>query len=187
MARFHENAKLILGELDAALAAVREPDVDAFVDAILASEKVFVTGLGRVLLSLQAFVKRLNHLGVPAWYVGEMNEPALTSRDLFIVGSGSGETAVPITITKIARKLGARIVHIGSNPNCSLSALTDLFVRIPVRTKLELADEIPSRQIMSSLFEQSLLILGDAVALQIAERKSITDMKALWALHANLE
>ena len=187
MPQFHENARLILGELDQALAAVNESQVEAFVDAILGAEKVFATGLGRVLLSLQAFVKRLNHLGIPAWFVGEMNEPALTARDLFIVGSGSGETAVPITITKIARKLGARIVHLGSNPACSLSPLADIFVRIPVRTRLELADEIPSRQIMSSLFEQCLLILGDAVALRIAEKKSITDMKALWALHANLE
>ena len=187
MPQFHENARFILSELDAALAAVNESEVEALVDAILAAQKVFVTGLGRVLLSLQAFVKRLNHLGVPAWYVGEMNEPALTSRDLFIVGSGSGETAVPITITKIARGLGARIVHIGSNPKCSLSSLTDIFVRIPVHTKLELADKIPSRQIMGSLFEQCLLILGDAVTLRIAEKKSITEMKALWALHANLE
>ena len=187
MPQFHDNAKLILHEIDEALAAVSETEVEALVDAVLGSEKVFVTGLGRVLLSLQAFVKRLNHLGVSAWYVGEMNEPALTERDLFIVGSGSGETAVPLTITRIARRLGARIVHIGSNPRSSLSPLTDLFVRIPVRTKLDLPEEIPSRQIMSSLFEQCLLILGDAVALRIAERKSITDIKALWTLHANLE
>jgi len=35
--------------------------------------------------------------------------------------------------------------------------------------------------------EQFLLVIGDFVALRIAERKSITDLGSLWALHANLE
>jgi 6-phospho-3-hexuloisomerase len=187
VARFCENWQLILKELETALAAVSETDIERLVDAILSADKVFAIGIGRVLLSLQAFVKRLNHVGVPAWFVGEINEPAITSRDLLIIGSGSGETAVPIAIAKIARAHEARIVHLGSNANSSLAPLADIFVRIPVRTKLERADEIPSRQIMSSLFEQCLLIVGDAIALRIAERKSITDMESLWALHANLE
>ena len=187
MAGFRENWKLILGEIATALSAVSDEDVERLVEAILGAEKVFVVGLGRVLLSLQAFVKRLNHLGVRAWFVGEMNEPAITARDLLIVGSGSGESAVPVAIAGIAKKHGARTVLLGSNGRSTLARTTDFFVRIPVRTKLALADEIPSRQIMSSLFEQCLLIVGDAVALRILERKSITDLASLWSLHANLE
>ena len=103
------------------------------------------------------------------------------------VSSGSGESAVPVAIAGIARKHGARTVLPGSNGRSTLARTTDFFVRIPVRTKLALADEIPSRQIMSSLFEQCLLIVGDAIALRIMERKSITDLASLWSLHANLE
>ena len=71
-------------------------------------------------------------------------------------------------------------------PNSSLAPITDLMVRIPVQTKLYLEDEISSNQPMSSLFEQSLLLLGDIVAKMIVERKQI-NLKSLWQYHANLE
>ena len=79
-----------------------------------------------------------------------------------------------------------KIIHIGSNPHSSLAPITDLMVRIPVQTKLYLEDEISSNQPMSSLFEQSLLLLGDIVAKMIVERKQI-NLKSLWQYHANLE
>lgn len=63
----------------------------------------------------------------------------------------------------------------------------DIFVRIPCSTKLQLQDEIKSLQVMSSLFEQSLLLLADMVALLIVDKKQITDLHALWKKHANLE
>ena len=39
---------------------------------------------------------------------------------------------------------------------------------------------------MTSLFEQSLLLLGDAAAKMMIDRRAL-DMKALWQYHANLE
>ena len=39
---------------------------------------------------------------------------------------------------------------------------------------------------MTSLFEQSLLLMGDILAKMIIEQKQL-DMKALWQFHANLE
>jgi len=184
---FQSNCRLILGELGQALSAVDESQVEKLVDAILQAEKVFAVGLGRVFLSLQAMVKRLNHLGIRAWCVGEINEPAITERDLLIVGSGTGESAVPLAIARAAKRYTARVAHIGSNPSSSLSPFTDIFVRVPVQTRLSLPGETPSRQIMTSLFEQCLLIIGDAIALIIAERKGLSDMKSLWHFHANLE
>lgn len=40
---------------------------------------------------------------------------------------------------------------------------------------------------MSSLFEQSLLLLLDAAALMIMQEKEIDDVDSLWEKHANLE
>ena len=54
------------------------------------------------------------------------------------------------------------------------------------RAKLALPDEVPSAQIMSSLFEQSLLLYGDIVALAYSRKKGL-DLHALWRRHANLE
>ena len=49
-----------------------------------------------------------------------------------------------------------------------------------------LEDEIDSLQPMTSLFEQTLLLLGDIVAKMIIDRQEL-DMKGLWQYHANLE
>jgi len=183
---YKEASRLIMSEVETALSQVDEDQVAALAEMITGSEKVFLVGVGRVLLSLQAFAKRLNHLGIPAFFVGEINEPALTPKDLLIVGSGSGESLFPVAIAKKAKGLGAKVVHIGSNPQSAMAPVADLLVRIPVQTKLGLPDELQSKQIMSSLFEQSLLLLGDAVALMIASEKNL-DIKALWRHHANLE
>jgi len=86
----------------------------------------------------------------------------------------------------VGRFYAARIVHIGSNPNSSLAPLTNIFVRIPVHTRLALPGELDSQQIMTSLFEQALFLLGDAVALMIAERRKLV-LKDLWQHHVNLE
>lgn len=93
----------------------------------------------------------------------------------------------PLGIAKKARTAAdCKIVHIGSNPNSEMKDICDFMVRIPVRTKFYLADEIDSCQPMTSLFEQSVLLLGDILAKMIIEQKSL-DMKSLWQYHANLE
>ena len=180
------NGALVLDELHTALNSIDMAAVSALIDEILAADQVFVIGVGRVLLSLQAFAKRLAHLGIRMHYVGEICEPAITPKDLLIVGSGSGNTLFPAGIARKAKGIGAKIVHIGSNPSSSIADITDLMVRIPVRTKNYLDDEIDSRQPMTSLFEQSLLLLGDIIAKTIVDERRL-DMKALWQYHANLE
>ena len=77
------------------------------------------------------------------------------------------------------------IVHIGSNPNSEMKDIADFMVRIPVRTKNYLEDEIDSCQPMTSLFEQSVLLLGDVLAKMIIEQRHL-DMRSLWQYHANL-
>jgi 6-phospho-3-hexuloisomerase len=183
---YEASCNLILGELKTALGAVDPGQVEVLIDALLGARAVFVVGVGRVMLSLQAFAKRLNHIGISTHCVGDINEPAITDEDVLIVASGSGESVVPVAIAEVGKRHGATVIHIGSNPNSALSAFTDIFVRIPVRTKFCLPDELPSQQIMSSLFEQSLYLFGDAVALLIARRQNI-DLPGLWRYHANLE
>jgi 6-phospho-3-hexuloisomerase len=184
---FHSLTRLVLEEVEKALEAVDDAQAERLITEVLAADKVFACAVGRVLLGVRAFVKRLNHLGIAAWCVGSDTEPAAGPGDLLIVASGSGESVVPLAIAGVARRRGARVAHIGSNPASSLAPLTDVFLRIPAPTRLALPGEIPSRQIMTSLFEQSLFLLGDALALAVAERRGISDVSALWRRHANLE
>ena len=75
---------------------------------------------------------------------------------------------------------------IGSNRESSIAKLSDFMIRVPTNTKLQLEDEIKSEQIMTSLFEQFLLLYGDIVAKMIVEKSNIY-MPSLWQYHANLE
>ena len=185
--RYESARREVLGELARALGSVDPASLERLKEDILAADQVFFVGVGRVMLSLQCICKRLAHLGVKAHYVGEITEPHLNREDLLIVGSGSGSSFFPVAVARKARQsAGCRIVHIGSNPHGEVSAYADYMVRIPVRTKEYLDDEIDSCQPMTTLFEQSLLLLGDILAKMIIEEKQL-DMKALWRYHANME
>ncbi|RKI67207.1 sugar isomerase [bacterium 1xD42-67] len=185
--QYQDTCAGVLDELKRTLDSIDPASVEQLAQAILEADQVFFVGVGRVLLSLQCVCKRLAHLGIRAHYVGEITEPAITKDDLLIVGSGSGASLFPLGIAKKARSaVGCRIVHIGSNPNSEMKDIADFMVRIPVRTKFYLEDEIDSCQIMTSLFEQSVLLLGDILAKIIVEQRQL-DMKALWQYHANLE
>jgi len=184
--KYLEVRKLVLCELETSLGSISEEKIEQLIDLVLNSRKVFFVGVGRVLLSLEAIAKRWAHLGIDTHIVGEITEPAITADDVLIVGSGSGTTLFPAGIAKKAHTIGAKIIHIGSNPNSELKDIVALMVRIPVRTKNYLDDEIDSEQPMTSLFEQTLLLLGDIVAKMIIDRKHL-DMNSLWQYHANLE
>lgn len=183
---YRSTKELVLSELRTALNSIDSAQVEQLIDAVLAADQVFFVGVGRVLLSLQAIAKRWAHLGIKTHFVGEITEPAITDKDLLIVGSGSGTTLFPAGIAQKVHQIGVKVVHIGSNPNSGLKDIAAFMVRIPVRTKYYLDDEIDSQQPMTSLFEQSLLLLGDIVAKMIIDRRNL-DMKALWQYHANLE
>lgn len=185
--QYQADCAAVLDELGRTLASIDPASLERLADEILKAEQVFFVGVGRVLLSLQSVCKRLAHLGIKTHYVGEITEPAITKNDLLIVGSGSGASLFPLGIAKKARgTVDCKIVHIGSNPNSEMKDICDFMVRIPVRTKFYLKDEIDSCQPMTSLFEQSLLLVGDILAKMIIERQNL-DMKGLWQYHANLE
>lgn len=183
---YQQISELVVSELRTSLGSIETESVEKLIDIVLSSRKVFFVGVGRVMLSLQAIAKRWAHLGIDTHLVGEITEPAITADDVLIVGSGSGTTLFPAGIAQKAHSIGAKVVHIGSNPNSPLRDIVCLMVRIPVRTKYYLEDEIDSQQPMTSLFEQTLLLLGDVVAKMIIDRKEL-DMKGLWQYHANLE
>lgn len=176
---------IVLSECENALSRVRPEEVNALIDAIENAGQVFFMGIGRVMLALECVAKRMVHLGIQAHVVGEIIEPPIEERDLLIVGSGSGESLCPAAIAQKAKSLGASVAWIGSNEEGTIARLADIRVRIPVKSKLAREDELHSRQPMTSLFEQSLLLLGDAMALMLIERKQLTGN--LYMKHANLE
>ncbi len=183
---YKETVEMVLNECERSLMAISEEDTEEFINILNAANSIFFVGVGRVLLSLEALAKRLAHIGFDTHIVGEITEPAIKKGDVLIVGSGSGESMFPRLVAEKAKNFGAVIVMIGSNRASSIARLADYMIRVPTNTKLQLDDEIKSEQIMTSLFEQFLLLYGDIVAKIIVEKNNI-DISSLWQYHANLE
>ena len=184
---YKKNAELILNELNEALLKVDQNEVYSLIEELNKAEKIFFIGVGRVMTMLQCIAKRLKHIGYDTYIVGETTEPPITDKDLLIVGSGSGSTLIPSGIAKKAKSFGARIAHIGAIPDNPLKDITNVFVRIPVKSKQNLPDQVDSNQPMTSLFEQSLLLLGDTITLTILDMKDEPVNESMWSNHANLE
>lgn len=168
------------------MARVSPEVVEEYMTLVEGADRVFFVGVGRVLLSLQAIAKRYNHLGIKCAIVGDITEPAITDKDLLIIGSGSGNTMFPVGIGAKAKEIGAKVVHIGSNPQGKVGEYSDLFVQIPAASRYKLANEVESLQPMTSLFEQCLLLFGDITAGMFIEKHKL-DLDSLWQYHANLE
>lgn len=183
---FNRCSQIIIHECSQALCSINADQTEQLLESIRGAQQVFFIGVGRVLLSLESIAKRFAHLGVNTHIVGEIAEPAITPEDLLIVGSGSGESLIPVAIARKAVKLGAKVAYIGSNVTSTIANLADVKVRIPVCTKLDRPDEIESAQPMTSLFEQSLLLYGDTLAMLLAQEQGVA-LKDLWRRHANLE
>lgn len=186
MGDYYNVEQSIVNEIKETLEKIEEEQVIELIRQIQFAERVFFVGVGRVLLSLQFIAKRLSHLGIETVVVGQITEPAITNRDLLIVGSGSGESLFPLGIAKKAKMFDAIVIHIGANSDSSMSEYSDFFLKIPVSTKFSLSNETKSIQPMTSLFEQTLLLIGDIIAVMLIKKQKI-DIHQLWKYHANLE
>ncbi|QIQ20577.1 6-phospho-3-hexuloisomerase [Zophobihabitans entericus] len=181
---YSHNQKCVITELDTVLKSISEQEIEQLLQALLAAEKVFIIGVGRVKISLSAFAKRLNHLGIKTWLVGDVNEPPIGSNDLLLVGSGSGESLFPKNIAICAQKYHAKIAHLTSSPKSSIAQMADVIVDFHCNSKS--GDGIKTIQPMTTLFEQALMIFGDLICLEIARRKGLTPEQVA-TQHANLE
>jgi len=184
---YKEKSEIVIQECEQVLSGVSADAVIGLIDTILEADKVYFIGVGRVMLALEAMAKRFAHLGIDTHCVGEITEPAITDKDLLVVGSGSGESIVPMAIAKKAHELGVRIAYIGASPESTVGKLADVILYIPVRSKVKSSRHVvDSQQPMTSLFEQCLFLLGDVMAQMIIEYKTL-DQEGLWKFHANLE
>ena len=73
--------KDILAEIETVLNAVEETQLEAVMDRMKKSRRVFVDGEGRSGFSAKGFAMRLMHLGYTVFFVGETITPALREGD----------------------------------------------------------------------------------------------------------
>lgn len=184
-----EISQNILQELENSLCSINPVETEKLINAIISANKVFVTGAGRSLLMVRALAMRLMQLGLDAHVVGETVTPAISSEDLLIVGSGSGETGTLKVIVKNAKEIRSRIGLITLNPNSSIGKLADVIVKIKATsTKVNQDLSEKSFQPGANLFEQSLMIICDSIVIKLIDKLEMHNPnKVLMGKHANLE
>lgn len=181
---YFKNAKIVVNELDTVLTSIEKQQIEQLIASLLKAEKVFIVGVGRVYIALSAMAKRLNHLGIKTWMVGDINEPAITEHDLLLVGSGSGESLFPKNIALCAKKYNATIAHLTSNPQSSIAQIANVIVDFHCNSKS--GNGIKTIQPMTTLFEQSLLMFGDLICLELMNQTQLS-LEQVAKNHANLE
>ncbi|MFF2275607.1 6-phospho-3-hexuloisomerase [Agromyces sp. NPDC058126] len=152
---------------------------------ISAAPRVFVLGAGRSGLALRMTAMRLMHLGLDVHVVGEATAPAIARNDLLLTASGSGTTAGIVHAVRTATDGGARIAAITATADSPLAAAADAVVIVPASDKLDRSGAA-SAQYAAGLFEQSVMLIGDAVFHALWKRSG-ADPEELWRRHANLE
>ena len=122
------NIEQILREISSVFSDLEERQVGVLADEILKANKIVACGAGRVGMAARGFGMRLGHLGLPAYSVGDSTAPRLKEGDLFIVGSGSGETQTIYDLAQIAKENGAKFALITGNLESRMAKIADAVV-----------------------------------------------------------
>jgi len=183
---FHENVERIFAEVRSVLEGVDPAQVSAVVERLLKAERIYVAGGGRSGLMARAFAMRLMHLGLTTYVVGETTTPAISKPDVLLVFSASGETQVTVLMSRVSKKVGAHVIAVTANPDSPIARAADTVLLLRAPYKSAPRQGLPSMQYAGSLFEQSALILFDAIALEVGRLLGRSD-RELRERHANLE
>lgn len=168
---FSESLGTVLHEIDNVVAQVSPGDAERFYRAVTSAGRVFITGEGRSLFVAQTFAMRLTHLGIDAAVIGEATCPKPGVGDLLVAVSGSGKTATVLAIVEGTKKASCKVYAISASANNPLTKIADDLLLIPGATKVEGKGEVKSTQPLSSLFDQALHVVLDAVNLLIFQRR----------------
>jgi 6-phospho-3-hexuloisomerase len=137
----------------------------------------FCVGQGRSGHVAQMAAMRLMHVGFDVHAVGEPTSPSIGEGDGLLVISGSGETPVTIHLARLAVGFGARLLAVTTRADSTLAGLADVVIDVPTAG---------TRQFGGSLFEQSALLLLDAVVLDVTAGGPQA-YAVMQARHANLQ
>lgn len=174
----------IAAEIQTVLSSVDSKESAELISQIQKANNIFIAGAGRSKLIMNAFAMRLMQIGFKVYVVGEIVTPAICPGDLLIIGSGSGRTKSMVLHAGTAKNLGVTVCLITANRSSTLASMSDYSLVIPV-SKDEKSEKYISVQPGGSIFEQSMMILLDAVILKILETADPTI--SIMSLHANLE
>jgi 6-phospho-3-hexuloisomerase len=190
-----KTAKEINKMIKEVLDKLDEKQVNEFLDKLIHSRNIFVSGAGRSGLVGRAFAMRLMHLGFNVYVVGETITPPVKPGDLLIAISGSGKTSATLTTVKTAKKLRTTVIAITSFGDSPIAKLADCTVVIRGREMKGKKPDYISGQLtgahepltpLGGLFELSTMVFLDAVIAKLMRlyEEGESDLRKR---HANIE
>lgn len=180
-----QNLTQVLSENYALAAALEYKDFGSLVSSIQMAESIFLFAAGRSGFSMRSIAMRLMHLDFKVYFVGDTTTPAIQTGDLLWVASGSGTTGSIVKAAEKAKAAGAKVIAITTNPTSMLAGICDTHILLPAAEKEDHGGS-KSKQYAGSLFEQALLLLGDAVFMELWKIDG-SPAETLWKRHANME
>lgn len=182
---FQENEQLIMEELQTVLRNIDEKVIDDVVSLLNKSNKIFFHALGRAGFMGKSFVMRLMHMGKEVYVMGETNTPNFEEGDLLIIASGSGETGQFIQMAEKVKQYKGKLLLFTGTPNSTLDQMADISIVIQAPSKKKEDSSFFSVQPMASLFEQTILLTGDAIVLTMMGQAGGNG--EMFHRHSNLE
>ena len=135
--------------------------------------RIVVVGMGKSGHIARKIAATLASTGSPAFFVhpgeashGDMG--MITSHDVVLAISNSGETSEVITLLPLFKRMGAAVVSMTGNPQSTLSKAAEINLDISVEKEACPLDLAPT----SSTTTQ--LVMGDALAIALLEARGFT-------------
>ena len=183
-----EVLRTIMDEIEDVMGKVKEEELQAVMDRLDKSRRVFVAGEGRSGFSARGFAMRLMHLGFQVNCVGDICSIHSAPGDLLLIGSGSGETESLAALARKAKKNGVKIALVTTDEDSTIAGMTDVVVVMPgVSPKWKGGGNgFTSIQPMASAFEQMCFLMYDGIVLELMEKLGETS-ETMFTRHADLE
>ncbi|EKE28281.1 MAG: hypothetical protein ACD_3C00083G0020 [uncultured bacterium (gcode 4)] len=181
-----DNVGNILAEINSVLTKINQEECDILIQTILNSDKIVWVWAWKVWMATKWFIMRLWHFGHNAWFLWDTTVPHVWEWDTLLVVSWSWETQTIYDLVQIWKNNWAKIALITWNPDSRMWKLADIILKVTAPSKTKEVDWFKSIQPMTTLNEQSLIILFDALVLEMMAKTWETH-DSMWWRHSNLE
>lgn len=135
--------------------------------------RIVVTGMGKSGHVSNKIAATLASTGTPAFFMhpaeashGDLG--MITSQDLLLAISYSGETAEVVTILPVVKRMGARLVSMTGNPTSTMAQAADVHLDISVE------EEACPLKLAPTASTTATLAMGDALAVALLEKRGFT-------------
>ena len=150
--------------------------IELLYDGLINRRKFFLLASGRSAFILQCFATRLVHLGADVYVVTNLASiPSLSKNDILIVLSGSGTTAIVVSLLKsyVNSIKPYGIISITSHPETIIGRIGDITIKLKGRSKrdkIDLNDDTALLTPEGTAFEQVAFTYLDAIIAELAVR-----------------